>query len=172
MVAEVVVGIDVSAETLDVAAEANDRALPLQKFANDAKGHKKLSHWLSKCGKDVRVVLESTGVYSLNLALALDARDRTEVMVANPRAMKNFTRAAMQRSKSDAKDATAIREFAKRMPFVPWLPPALEVLELRGIARRIAALTVERTREKNRLHATEASERFSRVVLRDIGVNI
>ena len=172
MVAEVVVGIDVSAEILDVAAEANGGELPLQQFANDAEGHKKLSQWLSKCGKDVRVVLESTGVYSINLALALDARDRTEVMVANPRAMKDFIRATMQRSKSDAKDAVAIREFAKRMPFVPWLPPAREVLELRGIARRIAALTVERTREKNRLHAAEASERFSRVVLRDIGVNI
>ena len=135
MVAEVITGIDVSAKILDVAVEVAGKQAPVKQFANDAKGHGRLSQWLRKSGKSIRVVLESTGVYSLDIALALHACEETEVMVANPRAVKDFTRATMQRSKSDPKDAAAIREFAKRMPFVPWQPPAREVLELRGIAR-------------------------------------
>ena len=172
MVAEVITGIDVSAKILDVAVEVAGKQAPVKQFANDAKGHGRLTQWLRKRGKSIRVVLESTGVYSLDIALALHACEATEVMVANPRAVKDFTRATMQRSKSDPKDAAAIREFAKRMPFVPWQPPAEEVLELRGIARRISALTVERTREKNRQHAAEARQSSSRVVLNDIEVNI
>ena len=172
MVTEVFVGIDVSAKTLDVAVEVADEQSPVEQFSNDGEGFARLTQRLKKIGKSVRVVLESTGVYSFDVALALHACEEIEVMVANPRAVKDFTRATMQRSKSDAKDAVAIREFSKRMPFVPWQPPAEEVLELRGIARRISAMTVERTREKNRQHAEEASESGSRVVLNDIAVNL
>ncbi len=172
MVAEVIAGIDVSAKVLEVAVEVAGKQLPVKQFANDAKGHGGLTQWLRKKGKSIRVVLESTGVYSIDVALALYACEETEVMVANPRAVKDFTRATMQRSKSDPKDAAAIREFAKSMPFVRWQPPAKEVLELRGISRRISALTVERTRDKNRQHAAKASQSGSRVVLNDIEVNI
>jgi transposase len=41
-----------------------------------------------------------------------------------------------------------------------------------GIARRIAALVVERTRERNRLHALRASVEASAVVDNDIEVNV
>jgi len=58
------------------------------------------------------------------------------------------------------------------MPFVAWQPPAAEVLALRGIARRIAALIVERTRERNRLHALGATAERLAVVVNDIEVNV
>ena len=93
-------------------------------------------------------------------------------MVANPRAIKQFTGALMQRSKTDLTAAVALRDFVIRMPFVAWEPPAAHVLELRAIARRIAALVVERTRERNRLHALQATAAASPVVCRDIDVNI
>jgi hypothetical protein len=67
----------------------------------------------------------------------------------------------MQGSKTDLTAAAALREYAARMPFVPWQPPAAEVLALRGVARRIAAL-VERTREGNRLHAVQATGELGR----------
>jgi len=78
----------------------------------------------------------------------------------------------MQRSKTDLTAAAALREYAARMPFVAWQPPAAEVLALRGIARRIAALVVERTREWNRLHAVQATNERVAVVVNDIEVNI
>ena len=78
----------------------------------------------------------------------------------------------MQRSKTDLTAAVALRDFAIRMPFVAWQPPAAHVLELRGIARRIATLVVERTRERNRLHALCATAERSAVVCNDIAVNV
>ena len=58
------------------------------------------------------------------------------------------------------------------MPFVAWVPPAESVLHLRAMARRIAALVVERTRERNRLHALTASAAHLAVVANDLAVNI
>ncbi len=78
----------------------------------------------------------------------------------------------MQRSKTDKVDAIIICDYAARMPFVPWQPPAPEVLELRQVARRIQALVVERTREKNRLRVACATTTTSRIVLNDIMVNL
>jgi transposase len=106
------------------------------------------------------------------VALALHRTRGIAVMVANPRAIKQFTGALMQRSKTDLTAAVALRDYAIRMPFVVWQPPAAHVLELRGIARRIAALVVERTRERNRLHALTASAEASAVVRNDIEVNV
>lgn len=70
-----------------------------------------------------------------------------ELMVANPRATKEFAAAQMRRSKTEQIDAEVICDFAQRMKFVPWQPPEEAIMELRGIARRMQALTVERTRE-------------------------
>jgi transposase len=165
-------GIDVSKDVLDVAVRRDERRLETARFPNDAAGHKKLVAWLTKGGRAVRVVLESTGTYSLDVALALHRTRGVTVMVANPRAIKQFTGALMQRSKTDLTAAVALREFVIRMPLVPWVPPAGPVLELRSIARRIAALVVERTRERNRLHALQATAEASRIVGNDIEVNL
>jgi transposase len=165
-------GIDVSKAVLDVAARRDERRLETARFDNDSAGHKALIRWLTKGGRAVRVVLESTGTYSLDVALALHRTRGIAVMVANPRAIKQFTGALMQRSKTDLTAAVALRDYAIRMPFVTWQPPAAHVLELRGIARRIAALVVERTREHNRLHALEATTEASPLVCNDIEVNL
>ena len=165
-------GIVVSKDVLDVAVRRDERRLETARFANDAAGHTKLIRWLTKGGRTVRVVLESTGTYSLDVALALHRARAVTVMVANPRAIKQFTGALMQRSKTDLTAAVALRDFVIRMPFVAWEPPAAHVLELRGIARRIAALVVERTRERNRLHALHATAQASLIVCNDIEVNV
>ena len=165
-------GIDVSKAVLDVAVRRDERRFETARFDNDAAGHKALVRWLTQGGRTVRAVLESTGTYSLDVALALHRTGGIAVMVANPRAIKQFTGALMQRAKTDLTAAVALREYAIRMPFVPWEPPAAHVLELRAIARRIAALIVERTRERNRLHALTASAEASAVVCNDIEVNV
>ena len=165
-------GIDVSKDVLDVAVRRDECRLETARFANDAAGHKKLCGWLTKGRRSVRVVLESTGTYSLDVALALHGARGVTVMVANPRAIKQFTGALMQRSKTDLTAAVALREFASRMPLVAWEPPPASVLELRGMARRIAALGAEHTRERNRWHALHATAEASAVVSNDIEVNV
>ncbi len=76
-------------------------------------------------GRKVRVCLESTGTYGLDLALALHRAVGIEVMVLNPRAARNFAKALMRRSKTDPIDARVLREYVRRMEFVPWHPPTI-----------------------------------------------
>ena len=72
-------------------------------------------------------------------------------MVANPRAVADFPKAMMSRSKMDPMDAAVLREFAERMAFVEWVPPSQAALELRAASRRLHSLSNMLTREKNRL---------------------
>src|SRR5215470_17342196 len=118
------VGVDVSHETLEVAARTGSGGEPrTAQFANTITGHRQLIKWLTKGGRSARVVLEATGVYSLDLALALDAAPRIEVMVVNPRAARKFAEACLQRSSTDTTMAIALQEYAVRMTFVAWTPP-------------------------------------------------
>jgi transposase len=94
-------GIDVSKASLDVAIRRDERRLETARFDNDATGHQRLLRWPRKGGRTVRVVLESTGTYSLDVGLALQRTRGVTVMVANPRAIKQFTGALMQRSKTE-----------------------------------------------------------------------
>jgi transposase len=165
-------GIDVSTDVLDVAVRRDGVRLETARFDNDAAGHRALVRWLTKHRRPVWVVLESPGTYSLDVAVALHRARRVAVMVANPRAITQFAGTLMQRSKTDLTAAAARREYAARMPFLEWQPPAGEVLALRGIARRIAAVVVERTRERNGLHAPQATAERVAIVVNDIAVNV
>lgn len=172
-------GVDVSADTLDAARLLADgsrsdgsHAPEHRRFANTPAGHAALVRWLTEARRPARVVMEASGVYGIDLALALHEAEGVGVMVLNPRAAKDYRRAHMHRSKTDEVDAAVLCDYALRMPFTPWEPPASDAVELRQLARRIAELTVERAREKNRLHAAQASRTTSAVVINDIGVNL
>lgn len=128
--------------------------------------------WLTGKGALIRVVMEATGHYSLDLALALDDAPGVELMVANPRAVRTFAAAQMRRSKTDRLDAEVICDFAMRMQFVPWKRPEEVVLTLRGIARRMQALTTERTRELTRLEDARSTSTTSDLIINDIQVNV
>jgi transposase len=161
-------GVEVSAEWLHVSLDRGQQILPVKVFANTEAGHRALLRWLVRAGQLVRVCLEATGLYGLDVALALSEHPLLEVMVANPRAVRNFASAMMQRSKSDPLDAVVLREFAARMPFKVWTRPSRAALELHAMARRIAARVQAQTAEKNRWHATNISRTAPRAVRRDV----
>lgn len=160
------VGIDVSADTLMVAVDRG-RGPRLCEFTNDAPGHRRLCRMLTQKGRRARVCVEATGIYSLDVSLALHRTSGIQVMVANPRATRDFGRANFQRSKTDGTDAAMILEFVKRMPFQPWQPPPQEILDLRAISRRIAALTISMTRERCRLHAAKRQNQLTAAIADD-----
>ncbi len=162
------VGVDVGAKELVVCIERNGTRENGIVFSNDAGGHRKLLRWATKKGATAQFVLESTGVYGLDLAFALHRAKRVDVMVANPRAIAAFAKASLQRSKTDALDAETILEFSRRMPFVSWNPPDPSILELRGLSRRIEAMSKTVTQERNRLHANQQSEELGDFVKQDI----
>jgi len=166
------VGIDVSAKELVVAIRRDGKDFKLRTLPNDVSGFQKLIRAITNKQRCARVCIEATGIYHLDLALTLVEHAQIEVMVANPRHMSDFAKAFKQRSKTDIQDAWIILEYAERMPFVAWRAPRAEVLELRAISRRIAVLTVERTRERCRLHAAQATQRTAPLISHDIEVNI
>ena len=143
------VGIDVSARTLQVAIGGPDGVRDLE-FSNDAEGHKKLCKVLTKKGVSVRVCLEATGNYSLDVAIALTATEGVEVMIVNPRSARHFADAQLRRAKTDRVDARALLDYAQRMDFIVWKRPSQERMHLRQYARRIASLIEDTTAEKNR----------------------
>jgi len=160
-------GIDVSADTLAVAAIEPDQALRQRQFANSRSGHKALLDWLGKMKAPVRVSLEATGIYSMDLALALDAAKGIEVAVLNPKRVSDFAK-SLRRSKTDWADAAVLADYSLRMPFVAWQRPSRSALALRAISRHIEALGVEQTRAGNRLHAAQGSVGTPRCVIEDL----
>ncbi len=167
---ETLVGIDVSARTLSLCLEKPEGKAQAFELSNTPSGHQKLIQRLSGRNRTARIVLEATGIYHFDLALALHRASGIEVMVLNPRVARDFAKASRKRAKTDAVDADVLLEFARRMPLRAGQPPAKEVLELRDIARRIGSLNKIRTQEKNRLHARCAE--LSPAVRNDLEVNI
>ena len=161
-------GLDVGARELVVVVRRQEKTEAAQSFPNTGSGHQALQRYLTRPGVPVRVCMESTGLYGLDVALRLQADRGIEIMVANPRAVKDFSRALLQRSKTDPLDAWVLMEYAARMPFQPWTPPPAEALQVTALARRIHALTQHCTREKNRLHAVAATATTPRVLVQDL----
>jgi transposase len=160
-------GIDVSARSLSVALIEQDHGITERQFANNASGHKSLLGWLSRRKAKVRVSLEATGIYSLDLALALDRETSIELAVLNPKLVNRFAQ-TLRRSKTDAADAVVLAEYSQRMPFTAWQSPEANHLRLRTTGRYIESLVVEQASVKNRLRTAESTATTPRAVLRDL----
>jgi transposase len=160
-------GIEVSHLTLPVAWRGHDHDEPLREFPNTREGHQALLRLLKRGARPVCVALELTGLYGLDLALALHQAG-VAVMVANPRAVRHFAQALLQRSKNDQLDAAVLCEFAARMPLQAWRPPSAAALKRVAVTRRLEALTDMMAAEKNRAHAASLSEALPALIRRDI----
>ncbi|MEE8207954.1 MAG: IS110 family transposase [Nitrosomonadaceae bacterium] len=148
------VGIDVSAKELVVRMEKDGIRISLS-FDNELAGHKKLLKYITKDGRKAQVCMEATGIYHFQCALYLSKSKKIKVMVINPKVIKHFGIALMQRAKTDPVDAGVILEYIKRMEFIQWQPPADNCLQIQAISRRICQLKEEVNRETNRRHADE-----------------
>src|SRR6266567_4106920 len=162
-------GIDVGSKEFVVKLrQEGEQRTQSRSFQNTEPGRQAVCRYLARPGHLVRVCLESTGTYGLDLALELDETAGVEVMVNNPRTVRRFAQALMKRGKSDQIDGDVLMEFAQRMPFTRWRRPSAAAMELRAISRRIKAVTQARTAEKNRLHAASISKTTPKVVRQDI----
>jgi transposase len=164
--------VDVSAQWVDVERGAADEAVATRRWPNTAAGHRQMARWLTAGGRAARVVLEATGVYSLDLTVALQRTARIAVMVINPRVSKDFAGACGQRASTDASAAWRLREYAARMPFTPWEPPPAGALELRALMRRVATVVEMRAQERNRWHALTATTALPATVRVEVQAHI
>jgi len=153
-----VVGIDVSKKKLDIVLliDGKTRAKVVE---NSAAGHQMLLAWLEKSKvprSGLHVCMESTGVYSEPVALALHKAGIT-VSVVNPGCIKGFGHSENIRNKNDIIDAGLIARYCAAMRPEPWVPPPLEQRQLRAWSQRVQTLKDIRQQEENRLEALKIS---------------
>ena len=165
------IGVDISNDVFD-ATMAFTRGVAQRQFANTPAGHRAFIKWALRQARCAKVCLEATGIYHLQLALALHRHPDIEVMVVNPCAARRFAQAHMVRAKTDAIDADGLLCYLQRMPFQPWLAPREAVLQLQGLAHRVVQLEKELARERSRLHAARRAGPHTRLVQHDIQAHI
>ncbi len=163
--------IDVGSKELVTAVRVTADRIKVVPYTNDSTGRVRLiaeALRLAPPGSLIRVGLEATGTYSLEIALLLSRTPGFEVSVINPKTIKNFLRAQGIRGKTDKIDAAGILRYLELMPFRRWTAPSENILALQGIGRRIYQLNAERVREHNRLEAAEAQGPSGCVVAADL----
>lgn len=161
------IGIDVSNDVFDATLQQGD-ALHRRRFNHGTAGYRAFIRWALQRADQARVCMEATGIYHLQLALALDRHPAIDVMVVNPCAARRFAQAHMVRAKTDAIDADGLLMFLQRMPFQAWSAPCAALLQLQSAAHRMAQLDQEITRERSRLHAAQRAGAHTRTVQQDI----
>lgn len=146
-------GIDVGKEKLDLCLLSESGSEHSQ-VENNRKGYNQIQHWLKKRRvKEVRVCLEATGVYGLEVAQYLDEKGYW-VSVVNPARVKGFAESQMRRSKTDKQDAAVIAAFCRALEPERWTPPEANGYELRAMVRHLEDLQQTRQQQVNRLEAT------------------
>ena len=165
------IGIDISNEVFDATMQHSSGVVRKQ-FSNTKTGHRQFIRWALYQASSARICLEATGIYHLQLALALDRHPDIEVMIVNPCAARRFAQAHMVRAKTDAVDADGLLQFIQRMAFQPWSAPREELLQLQSLAHRVAQLDKEIIRERSRLHAARRAGPHTRLVQQDIQAHI
>lgn len=163
------VGIDVSASELviEMKSDRSDDYIAAR-FDNDASGHKKLLKFITRGGRQAKVCMEATGVYYVELAVMLSRAQKVSVMVVNPKAMKHFGIALLQRAKTDCVDAHTILEYLLRMDFVSWICPSDTQLSICRLSRRLHQLKQDKIREDNRLHSADFVGKKGKLIKKSI----
>ncbi len=141
-----VLGVDVSKDWLDVAAEPDGS---LQRLSNDTEGFKAVVSLARETGSE-RITLEASGGYQTRLVAAL-LEAGLPVVVVNPRQVREYARATGRLAKTDRIDARILCAFTLAVQ-----PPLRELKDeqaelLSSLIARRRQLIEMRTAEKNRL---------------------
>ena len=143
---ETYVGVDVSKDTLDVAAHPRQQA---KSFKNNDTGIGEAVTYLKKLAPAL-VVMEATGGLEMALAAALSAAG-IHVAVVNPRQVRDYAKSMGKLAKTDAIDAQVMADFAAAVRPEPRPLTDSQTQELKDILTRRSQLNEMITAEKNRL---------------------
>lgn len=153
---QVVVGVDVSQATLEVAVVPGGKQFSV---SNDPAGVAQLKARLLELAPS-RVVLEATGKLERLAASELGVAGLV-VLVVNPAQVRHYAQACGQRAKTDKLDARIIAEFARDLnPEFHPLPDA-QTQALAALCRRRTQLLEMLGAESNRLARAEVVIRTS-----------
>ncbi|MFA5633450.1 MAG: IS110 family transposase [Porticoccaceae bacterium] len=159
------VGIDIAAKTCDMVIRTSGKPGKPISFKQTPAGHAAVIKQL-KALKPQSIVMEATGIYYLDLAVAI-AEAGLPVSVINPKSFRHFAALKLTGTKTDGVDAALLAEYAERMAPRRWTPPRDLYLKLRDVGRQINRLTHSRTQAKNRLHALTATRTTLALLIED-----
>lgn len=160
-----VVGVDIAAASFELVTRQDGKNHRAKRFEQTPEGHQQAVAFLKRLAPE-RIVMEATGVYFLDLAVALH-QAALPVCVINPRSFKHFAELKLTGSKTDPIDAALLAEYAECLRPSPWQPPRETQLALREFGRQINRLVGERTAARNRLHALGAKQSTPALVRED-----
>jgi transposase len=110
---EVILGVDVSSQTLDACLQTPKHVKPMFKtVAYTPEGCKKLLAWAGR-HKVTRCAMEATGGYELAIAQRV-MQAGIKLYIANPNRIRHFAKGDGILAKTDKVDAFVIAEFARK----------------------------------------------------------
>lgn len=145
---KLVVGIDISKKTFDVALPGKDGYVSKQ-YTNDAKGFKQLVGVLAA---ESHCVMEASGPYYLRLATYLHMQG-VRVSVVNPLVIKRFSQMRLIRTKTDKADAKMIAQYGKAEDPGLWNPQEQYIMELQQLEALLEQYGRQHTALLNQMEA-------------------
>ena len=155
-------GMDVAKAKLDCCLLLDEAAGRRKtKVVNNTKsGIAELLAWVAKLSVsagELHVVMEGTGVYHEQAALAL-ADAGVTVSIVNPAQVKDFGRGLAVRTKNDGMDSFVLARYGTMVKPAAWTPPAPEARLLQALLARRDAIAQDLQRERNRQEKAEATD--------------
>lgn len=155
-------GIDISAATIDICFVNENGIYEHQTLPNDKKGFTLL---LKKVGKNMRFVMEATGLYHLPLCFYLEDK-KQYYSVVNALTIKRYIQMHLERNKSDKKDAMHICDYGISNQPEKYQMPDQQYFEAKSLNNAIETITNEITSFKNKIYSLKKSGIKSSVVLK------
>ena len=156
------IGIDVSKAKLDCSLllEVESLKRRAKSVSNSKSGISELLTWCTKhlaTAQDLHAIMEGTGVYHEQAALALTDAGVT-VSIVNPAQVKDFGRSLGVRTKTDGVDSLVLARYGALLNPRPWIPPTKEARVLQALLSRREAIAQDLQRERNRLEKADATD--------------
>lgn len=148
-----VIGIDISKNFVDAAFLFPDGQCAVHHFdSNNAKTASEILNTIGMLPKELNIVIECTGTYHLNLALAF-YKAGCEVYTINPLSAKRYGQMKQLRAKTDRLDAKTIAEFGQTQNLRAWKPLPPQQEQLKQIVKALEDIKKLKTTISNRLEA-------------------
>jgi transposase len=155
------VGLDVSKDSLAACFCQSEKGKALRivssrSFKTSAGGFQQMHKWIEKHrsdqGVELRLLMESTGVYYEEAAYFLKSKGYG-LSVVLPNKTSAYAKSLDQKSKTDKTDAQMLAQMALERDLPVWEPPSPTMLKIKQLCRERAALLDQKTVIGNRLHA-------------------
>jgi len=172
------VGADVSKGSFDAAFVRRDQKwsatqlcdVPVRSFERSPQGVECFLGWVSGLTDNdaehsrVRVAMEATGKYSLELAVwLLEQQPSLQPAIVCPSHTAAFIKSLGLRNKTDRLEARALAFYGVEREPVPYEPPTPELAQLQALSRYRDALVRERTAASNRAEEGSTSNLVRRM---------